>query len=644
MDTTLYDLATDCLRLVMHFFHPIQQCAQQIYHTALPLSPTSSHLQKSCLQSIVDDQLSCVTAFVGAPSTWGLLLRTIDIRPMEATCIATSGQWIIVACGNVVNIYDAITGVLQQPLSPSQAVKKIQASPDGSTLFFAHSLSITMWDVQTGGLAHTFIMGSKINDILLSATGDHIACSFHDSVELWNTHNKQGSKGFRNNQLVVAMCWTSPQELAVVTQRSLCTYSVTTGKTLASFPFPDHVWGMVYLKDKDKFLVGTFKSEAETNQKLYSFETILRQDPKPLERLSTIHRGRLLHQKMRREKQSPRYLGPLTRPTIVDKGIACMTSPSGVQSFSTESNDWTNKPPLIGAAASVVVSLNRNLVVQTKDSIQIFSIDVLTNRDVHDNDNVHLSHVYPLGKEHIFCLRMDRRPILLELETLREIHPDDETLPFAPLPHDRRRATPALLYPWVVADFDFTEAIRLWKKGIPIPEGSGGQMPRVLCALLPGGTMMVAVAAGSWLLQVTDAGSGYLLAVLDIGNLTGGEVYDITFGSETRFYLKFDGPNQHFKVPYDLEPNDPSSFAPGQYPLSIIKGQPEPLSEPRVTIPYALDANCEWVLDARSRKICWISPGNVRRGNGGHFWIDTTLVMVGGDGVVRKVTFKEPDC
>ena len=30
--TTLYDLATDCLRLSMHFFHPIQQCAQQIYH------------------------------------------------------------------------------------------------------------------------------------------------------------------------------------------------------------------------------------------------------------------------------------------------------------------------------------------------------------------------------------------------------------------------------------------------------------------------------------------------------------------------------------------------------------------------------------------------------------------------------------
>jgi hypothetical protein len=94
----LQNLATDCLRLSMHFFHPIQQCAQQVYHTALPLSPTSSYLRNFWIQNVVDDQLSHVTAFVGAPSTWGLLLRTIDTRPRELTCITTSGQGIIAAC------------------------------------------------------------------------------------------------------------------------------------------------------------------------------------------------------------------------------------------------------------------------------------------------------------------------------------------------------------------------------------------------------------------------------------------------------------------------------------------------------------------------------------------------------------------
>ena len=85
-------LARDCLRFSMHFFHPIQQCAQQLYHAALPLSPTSSHLHNSCLQSVIDNQLCHITTFSGAPDEWGLLLRTIDVRPGRLTCIATSAQ------------------------------------------------------------------------------------------------------------------------------------------------------------------------------------------------------------------------------------------------------------------------------------------------------------------------------------------------------------------------------------------------------------------------------------------------------------------------------------------------------------------------------------------------------------------------
>jgi WD40 repeat protein len=163
--TPSLDLATDCLRLSMHFFQPIQQCAQQVYHTALPLSPTSSQLRNSCLQSVADDHLSRVTAFSGAPDTWGLLLRTINVRPRQLTCIATSAQRIVAACEDVVDIYDAVTFVLRQSLRAPETVTKILGSPDGSTLFFAHSYSVTMWDVQTGGLTHTFTTQSEITDV-----------------------------------------------------------------------------------------------------------------------------------------------------------------------------------------------------------------------------------------------------------------------------------------------------------------------------------------------------------------------------------------------------------------------------------------------------------------------------------------------
>ena len=316
----------------------------------MPLSPTSSYLQKICLQSIADVQLSCVTAFIGAPNTWGLLLRTIDTRPRQLTCITTSGQGIIAGCGDIVNIYDAVTGVLQQFLSTSETVTKIQASPDGSTLFFAHSSSVTMWDVQTGGLIHTFTTQSEDNDIAVSASGDYIASgSSNGSVRFWNTRTKQEGKGFRGGQPVVTICWLSPHKLAVATQSSLCICSVTAGEALYSLSLPDQVWGMVYV-NKDEFLVGTSKPGLGEDQELCSLETISNWRPEPLEkRRSTVDRGWLVRYKICREKQSPTHLGQLTRPMFVGKVVACITLPMGVQLFDISSYDWTNNPPLLDA-------------------------------------------------------------------------------------------------------------------------------------------------------------------------------------------------------------------------------------------------------------------------------------------------------
>jgi hypothetical protein len=140
---------------------------------------------------------------------------------------------------------------------------------------------------------------------------------------------------------------------------------------------------------------------------------------------------------------------------------------------------------------------------------------------------------------------------------------------------------------------------------------------------------------------VKDAKDGTTLADLPLGDndLETGEVYDLAFDSETRFHLKIDGPGRHVQIPHDI-----IALPSGQYSHTITKGKPVPLPEPRATPPYTLDANCEWVVDAESRKICWISPGDIRRGNGGHFWAGLSLIMVGDDGVVRKLSFKEPDC
>jgi len=97
-----------------------------------------------------------------------------------------------------VNIHDAVTGVLQQPICGPETVTMIQCSPGGSILFLGHYSSATMWDVQTGGLIHTFTTKSRINDIAVSTT--HIACGLiGSSVMFWGIHTREKGKDFWNN-------------------------------------------------------------------------------------------------------------------------------------------------------------------------------------------------------------------------------------------------------------------------------------------------------------------------------------------------------------------------------------------------------------------------------------------------------------
>jgi hypothetical protein len=183
-----------------------------------------------------------------------------------------------------------------------------------------------------------------------------------------------------------------------------------------------------------------------------------------------------------------------------------------------------------------------------------------------------------------------------------------------------------------------------WRSGTPLPEGAEiADEDPPLSGLTPLCTR-IATFYGSprWELRVKDTKDGTILANLPLGDggseIGIGEVYDVTFNSTTRFYLKIDGPGRHVQIPCDIVPS-PS----GSHSHTITMAEPVPLPEPRTTPPYKLDANCEWVIDAKSRKVCWVSPGNVRRGNGGHFWAGLSLVMVGDDGVVRKLSFREPD-
>ena len=631
----LRNLATDCLRLSMHFFHPIQQCAQQVYHTAVPLSPTSSLLHKSCLQSIINNQLSHVTSFSGAPHTWGLLLRTIDTRPRQLTCIATSGQRIISACGGIMNIYDAVTGVLQQSINIPKTATKIQGTLDGSILFLAHSSSVTMWDVQTGGLIHTFTGQPKISDIAVSTT--HIACgSSNGSVMFWDIHTKGGGKGFGNGQPVVAIIWLSAQVLAVATLSNLYIHNITNGESSVWFSAPGSIWGMVNFEGQ--LLVGTSWKTSGVGREWYFFKPISYTDTLQ----PHLHEESLMHGRQ------------LKSPTRMGREIACITPATGVQLFDPRLRSWTESPPLLGTARSLALSLGRNIVVQSNDSIQIFSVDVLAGGKARKD--VRPSYIYPLGKKHIVCIQPDRRIVLLESATLQELRPDENTSPLWSLLGNLspfgRTSLLTNQSPFACASFNYglvaklgiSSVMHAWQSGTPLPEWTEVADEDVpLSGMSPMCTLVVTAQYSSprLKLRVEDANDGTVLAKVHLkldGLGTGLKVYDIAFDSETRFYLKIDGPGGRVQIAHSVIPSPSESYS-----HRVTKGEPVPLPELRAP-PYTLDANCEWVVDTESRKVCWIPPGNLRRGAGGHFWASLSLVMVGDDGIVRKLYFKEPDC
>jgi len=557
-----------------------------------------------------------------------------------------------------VNIYDIVTGVLQQSLPTPETVTKIEGSPDGFILYLAHSFSVTMHDVQTGGLAHTFTTESEINDVAVSPTGDHIACGLSNgTVMLWNIHTKEEGKGFGNSQSVVTISWLLPGVLVIATQSSLYFHNINVDETWDSFTFSGCVWGMVHFvksKDKDsyqdwywdkdedeegRFLVGTSQPGVGVGQELCSFEVFRYKQANSSQhpKVTKVEQKRELQQ-----GQSSMHLGQLTRPTLAGRSILCITPPGGVKVFDIYTAGWTNNSSLLDAATAVAVSSSGNLVVQTKDSIQIFSPDVVESRDTHD-DAHRVSHAYPLGKNHIICvLQSTKRLTLLDLDTIQEIHPGDATPSLESLLTNQSSSPRVSTGRGLVAEFGASVVMEAWRSHTPPPEWTSAADEDVpLGGLSPECTRIVTVYGSPRReLRVKDCKDGNVLAKLPLeeGDFRAGEVYDLTFDSETRFRLKVDGPGKHVQIPYEIAAS-PS----GQYSHTITKGESLQLSEPRAKPPYTLDADCEWVLDARSRKICWISPRDIRKGNGGHFWAGTSLVMVGEDGVVRKVSFEEPD-
>jgi len=144
----------DIQRFILDCFDTIYDSPSHIYHSALPLSPSSSWFQKY-YNSELSKEAKVVT---GLPATWGTCFRTVSSH----TLVIRLAWWgnIIVASsesGKII-ILDAVTGTNVSVLSGhTDWVVSFTFSLDGALLVSGSSdYTIKLWDIQTGGVIRTF--------------------------------------------------------------------------------------------------------------------------------------------------------------------------------------------------------------------------------------------------------------------------------------------------------------------------------------------------------------------------------------------------------------------------------------------------------------------------------------------------------
>ena len=185
-------------------------------------------------------------------------MQTIKASSGSFTSMTTIGHRIAAACDDgTVGIYDSITGALRLSLSPAYPVQTIKGSPDGSMLFCAHrEYSVTVWDIQTGGLVHTFILDREVREIAICLEGRYIACGLWDgTVRIWEVSGKTEGAAFGSGSPISHLCWLeSGKQLVVVQEASVQVWDVVARQVLRSSTKEGPICGVVYAQKLNKFV------------------------------------------------------------------------------------------------------------------------------------------------------------------------------------------------------------------------------------------------------------------------------------------------------------------------------------------------------------------------------------------------------
>ena len=625
-----------------------------MYHTALPLSPGTSKLRRRFFEECLSWEQNWTTQQVspwGLHDAWGIILTTIKADSGGFTHVAVAGEIIAAVCeDNTINVYGAVTGALRMSLNPPREVTKAKCSPDGSALFCAHrhSHEITLWDVQTGGLIHTFTTKFEISDIAVSLTGKYLAsCSPYGDFRFWKVENRHEGARFVDGT-IVSICWLEPEDnIALGLEGTVIVLEVTTGRTLHAFSVGWGVRGIAFSAEEHRLAVWSSSG-------IESWIAFI--DTRIIQRMNLVLNW------------SP----PSTNVccfALSSNGVVCVTGTGHLRRLWMTENPprWHDYLSHLGTIHSIDLLRGGNHVVNVGSSIQLLATG--SARPSGESMDPGISHVFPLDDRGAICAssRVHGSADLLNMETMMT------RLGYSVMPSN---PDPSFIPRILCASLDRNNVIlNFTMSGEPTPRY------QVICSVFPewetylselvllaalspsGGELVVVVESvdGGWGFHVVDALDG---KALFSAAQAGRPPKNIAFTSKTEFYTEHEVEDCHEETPRAQE----SRGSPARVvPVSTLEahsdhrvihcvrktfalnprwssGMIRKLSEEEtlLTHPYELDKDLEWVVDAKSRRVCWLPPGHISGTENGHFFVDSSIVMAGQDGIVRKLTFREP--
>jgi hypothetical protein len=322
---------------------------------------------------------------------------------------------------------------------------------------------------------------------------------------------------------------------------------------------------------------------------------------------------------------------------------------------------WYNYPSNLESIASISFLRSGHLVVNAGDSIQLLATEYAQPSDTSLDPGDILCLSVDNGRAICAYSRDHNDVYLLDTETLKTL---------ANYRIESGPPGPSSPPPITCVSLDQYIAVLCIRNTVNSPQGLeviGSVLPQWESPLLPplpssaispdGKTIIIAGRYGSsrWKINVRRVSDGRILSVLI---WEGESPRNIGFTSDTQFYVEHGAKNddkealaliaasatteaqfhtKDLRVDRRIRATFALTPAEERVDLQELPGRWIPPAS-----PYELDESLEWVVDGKSRKVCWLPPGYVSGVENGYFFVGSSIVMAGRDGILRKLTFREP--